>query len=93
MNFSEILMDLKKNFVVIIPSLHLVVVRLGVTHNRNFSLANLVKGICELLPDQNENNIVSKTSNRSIVHSQQSSVHGFVRLIDAVMFVFNRINS
>jgi CubicO group peptidase (beta-lactamase class C family) len=35
----------EKNYVVIIPSKNLVVVRLGVTHNKNFSLANLVNGI------------------------------------------------
>jgi CubicO group peptidase (beta-lactamase class C family) len=35
----------EKNYVVIIPSKHLVVVRLGVTHNQNFNLAALVNGI------------------------------------------------
>jgi len=41
----------EENFVVIIPSKELVVVRLGVTHNDNFNLANLVAGIVESLPD------------------------------------------
>ncbi|WP_079689496.1 serine hydrolase domain-containing protein [Ohtaekwangia koreensis] len=41
----------EKNFVVIIPSKNLVVVRLGVTHNKNFSMANLVNGVIEGLPD------------------------------------------
>lgn len=41
----------ERNFVVIVPSKKLVVVRLGVTHNKNFSLANLVNGIIESLPD------------------------------------------
>ncbi|HEY3405644.1 MAG TPA: serine hydrolase [Ohtaekwangia sp.] len=40
----------EKNFVVIIPSKNLVVARLGVTHNRNFSLADLVNGIVAALP-------------------------------------------
>ena len=40
------------NFVVIVPSKKLVVVRLGVTHNDNFSLSNLVTGIADLLPEQ-----------------------------------------
>ncbi len=59
--YEAIIFDgFENNSVVIIPSRNLVVVRLGVTHNRNFSLANLVTGICELLPDQNKNSIVSK---------------------------------
>ena len=40
------------NFVVIVPSKNLVVVRLGVTHNDNFSISNLVTGIADLLPEQ-----------------------------------------
>lgn len=40
----------ERNFVVIIPSKNLVVVRLGVTHNKNFSLANLVQGVIAALP-------------------------------------------
>jgi CubicO group peptidase (beta-lactamase class C family) len=40
----------EKNFVVIIPSKALVVVRLGVTHNKNFHLDKLVNGIIEALP-------------------------------------------
>lgn len=40
----------EKNFVVIVPSKKLVVVRLGVTHNANFSLADLVNGVIEGLP-------------------------------------------
>lgn len=59
--YEAIIFDgFENNSVVIIPSRNLVVVRLGVTHNRNFSLADLVSGICELLPDQNKNSIVSK---------------------------------
>ena len=41
----------EKNYVVIIPSKDLIVVRLGVTHNRTFDLARLVRGISDLLPD------------------------------------------
>jgi CubicO group peptidase (beta-lactamase class C family) len=41
----------ERNFVVIIPSKKLVIVRMGVTHNKNFSLANLVNGVIEALPD------------------------------------------
>jgi CubicO group peptidase (beta-lactamase class C family) len=40
----------EKNYVVIIPSKELVVVRLGVTHNKNFHLDNLVNGVIEALP-------------------------------------------
>lgn len=40
----------EKNFVVIVPSKELVVVRLGVTHNKNFSLAKLVNGTMAALP-------------------------------------------
>lgn len=35
----------EKNFVVLIPSKQLVIVRLGVTHNQHFSLAQLVNGV------------------------------------------------
>jgi CubicO group peptidase (beta-lactamase class C family) len=41
------------NSVVIIPSKKLVVVRMGVTHNGNFSMVDLVTGIAHLLPDRN----------------------------------------
>jgi CubicO group peptidase (beta-lactamase class C family) len=44
----------EKNFVVIIPSKDLVIVRLGVTHNSNFSLANLVNGVIASLPKESE---------------------------------------
>lgn len=44
----------EKNFVVIIPSKNLVVVRLGVTHNSNFSLANLINGVIASLPATSE---------------------------------------
>jgi CubicO group peptidase (beta-lactamase class C family) len=47
----------EKNYVVIVPSKDLVIVRLGVTHNRNFSLANLVNGVMAILPDSNENGL------------------------------------
>jgi CubicO group peptidase (beta-lactamase class C family) len=40
----------ERNFVAIIPSRKLVVVRLGVTHNNNFSMANLVNEIIQSLP-------------------------------------------
>ncbi len=49
----------EKNYVVIIPSRDLVVVRLGVTHNRNFSLSKLVTGILALLPEREKATIVS----------------------------------
>lgn len=42
----------EENSVVIIPSKNLVVVRLGVTHNANFSLANLVNGVIAALPEK-----------------------------------------
>ena len=38
-------------YVVIIPSRKLVVVRLGVTHNRNFSLVKLVNKVIAALPE------------------------------------------
>jgi CubicO group peptidase (beta-lactamase class C family) len=41
----------EKNYVVIIPSKGLVVVRLGVTHNKDFSLADLVNGVIASLPE------------------------------------------
>jgi CubicO group peptidase (beta-lactamase class C family) len=50
----------ERNFVVIVPSRDLVVVRLGVTHNNNFNLARLVAGIAALLPESNKTVIVSK---------------------------------
>jgi CubicO group peptidase (beta-lactamase class C family) len=40
----------ERQFVVIIPSKKLVIVRLGVTHNNNFSLARLVNGVINALP-------------------------------------------
>jgi CubicO group peptidase (beta-lactamase class C family) len=40
----------ERNYVVIIPSKKLVVVRLGVTHNKNFSLPDLVNGVIAALP-------------------------------------------
>jgi CubicO group peptidase (beta-lactamase class C family) len=40
----------EKNFVAVVPSKKLVVVRLGVTHNSNFDLAALVNGVIEGLP-------------------------------------------
>lgn len=42
----------EKNFVVIVPSKNLVVARLGVTHNKNFSLADLVNEIVAALPEE-----------------------------------------
>lgn len=50
----------EKNFVVIIPSKQLVVVRLGVTHNANFSLPALVTGIAKLLPDADRDTMAVK---------------------------------
>lgn len=44
-NEAIILDGFEKNFVILIPSKQLVIVRLGVTHNKNFSLANLVNGV------------------------------------------------
>ena len=41
----------EKNYVVILPSKGLVVVRLGVTHNQDFSLADLVNGVVAALPE------------------------------------------
>jgi CubicO group peptidase (beta-lactamase class C family) len=41
----------ERNFVIIVPSKKLVVVRLGVTHNKNFSLPDLVNGVIKGLPN------------------------------------------
>jgi CubicO group peptidase (beta-lactamase class C family) len=41
----------ENQFVVIVPSKKLVVVRLGVTHNKNFKIAKLVNGVIQGLPD------------------------------------------
>lgn len=41
----------EQNFVVIIPSKKLVVVRLGVTHHDSFSIGALVAGVLQHLPD------------------------------------------
>ncbi len=40
----------EEQFVMIIPSKNLVIVRLGVTHNQHFSMVDLVKGILAALP-------------------------------------------
>lgn len=40
----------EEQYVVVIPSLDLVVVRLGVTHNKNFHIEKLVNGIMRALP-------------------------------------------
>lgn len=40
----------ERNSVVIIPSKELVVVRLGVTHNKNFNHGNLINGVIAALP-------------------------------------------
>jgi CubicO group peptidase (beta-lactamase class C family) len=42
----------EQNSVTIIPSKKLVVVRLGVTHNRNFSLPKLISGVIAALPPE-----------------------------------------
>ena len=42
----------EENFVVIIPSKRLVVVRLGVTHNDSFKIEELVNGVVDLLPEK-----------------------------------------
>jgi CubicO group peptidase (beta-lactamase class C family) len=44
----------EENYVVIIPSKKLVVVRLGVTHNDSFKIEELVMGVVDLLPDANK---------------------------------------
>jgi CubicO group peptidase (beta-lactamase class C family) len=41
----------EKQFVVVVPSKKLVVVRLGVTHNKNFSIADLVNDVIKGLPE------------------------------------------
>ena len=48
---SIIFSGFEDNFVVIVPSYDLVVVRLGVTHNNSFSIADLVTGVMRLLPE------------------------------------------
>lgn len=50
---SVIFSGFEDNFVVIVPSYNLVVVRLGVTHNGSSSIADLVNGIIRLLPEAN----------------------------------------
>lgn len=47
------------NFVVVIPSRDLIVVRLGVTHNQNFSLSKFVSDILRLIPEKNKDIIVT----------------------------------
>ncbi len=49
-NESLIADGFERQFIVVVPSKKLVVVRLGVTHNKNFSMANLVNGVIEGLP-------------------------------------------
>jgi CubicO group peptidase (beta-lactamase class C family) len=44
----------ERQFVVVIPSKKLVVVRLGITHNNNFSLARLVNTVIAGLPEKSE---------------------------------------
>lgn len=48
---SIIFSGFEDNYLVILPSKNLVVVRLGVTHNDGFDLAGLVTGIADLLPE------------------------------------------
>ena len=50
-NEAIIFSGFEDNFVVIVPSRNLVVVRLGVTHHNNFRLADLVGDITNLLPE------------------------------------------
>lgn len=45
----------ERNFVVLVPSKQLIVVRLGVTHGGNFNIADLVTRIMDGLPDADEN--------------------------------------
>lgn len=55
-NEAVIFSGFEENFVVIIPTRSLVVVRLGVTHNDNFSMPDLVNGIISgLPPDRGQN--------------------------------------
>lgn len=53
-NEAIVFSGFEDNFVVIVPSKDLVVVRLGVTHNDAFDIAVLVNGIIDLLP-KNDN--------------------------------------
>ncbi len=49
-NESIIADGFENQFIVIVPSQKLVVVRLGVTHNKNFSIDKLVNGVIKSLP-------------------------------------------
>ena len=50
-NESLIFSGFEDNFVVIVPSKDLVVVRLGVSHNDSFNIGDLVGGIVRLIPE------------------------------------------
>ena len=50
-NESFLFEGFERQAVVVVPSKKLVVVRIGVTHNQDFSLADLVNGVIEGLPD------------------------------------------